>query len=127
MTQNLLTQAPGRDAAPQDQQVGVAYLLADEGIGQIARGADAVPVGLVEMVSRADLFVLLAQPDRLVGVALHGHPPEIDHIRAGVHLSADLVDQRRLVERRRFLRKRQRQAIVAETQNIHNGFFSPKI
>ena len=42
-------------------------------------------------------------------------------------LPADLVDQRRLVERRRFLREGQRQAVVAETQNIHNGFFSQKI
>ena len=127
MTQNLLAQAPGRDAAPHDQQVGVAYLLADEGVGQVARSADAVPVRLVEMVGRADLLVPLAQPDRLVGVALHGHLPEIVHIRAGVHLPADLVDQRRLVERRRFLREGQRQAVVAETQNIHNGFFSSKI
>ena len=52
IAQNLLAAGPGRDALPQDQQVRVADLLADEGVGQVARGADAVPMHLVESPRR---------------------------------------------------------------------------
>ena len=105
---------------PQHKQVGIADLRPDKGIGQVARRADVVPVLFARMPRRRDVGILLAQGNRLVGIALHGDPPEIVHIRAGVHLPADLVDQRRLVERRRFLREGQRQAVVAKSQDIHS-------
>lgn len=62
----------------------------------------------------------LAQGNRLVGVALHGDPPEILHIGIGIHLPADLVDQRSFVEGRTFLGQGQRQAVVAKSQDIHS-------
>ena len=41
--ENLLAQGLGRDVLPQHQQVGVADLPAQESVGQVAVGADAVP------------------------------------------------------------------------------------
>ena len=118
--QYLFAQGLGRNVLPQHEQVGIADLRPDKGIGQVARRADVVPVLFARMPRRRDVGILLAQGNRLVGVALHGDPPEILHIGIGIHLPADLVDQRSFVEGRTFLGQGQRQAVVAKSQDIHS-------
>ena len=66
MTQNLLAQAPGRDAAPHDQQVVVAYTT--DTVIRIDPRTGAV-VGVIDLAGLLSPADVTAQTDVLNGIA----------------------------------------------------------
>lgn len=113
---DLFPAGPGRNAF-ENEQAGVANLLADTRMGQIARRTNAGPMLFIEMTGRLRFGISFTQGDRRPGVALDRNATELRPIGTSVHAAADLADERRLVERGRLPAQRKREAVIAEPEN----------
>ena len=110
-----------------DLLVGVVYERADECFGYVAVEVDLVPMLLVPVPRALDAVVLIAQFERIVGLALEHYEVGSLQVDTGKYLTHEAEHQCGLVEGECLVRMGFLQAIFADVFDVHGLIVSPKV